>query len=234
MFMRNERIKSLLQRWFKLRFAVLYPFGVWAILSGFSSDESIRASAGFILLGLIIRSWANFYAIKTEKLTTSGPYAYVRHPLYLGSFLIMIGFLIMLRVHWLVSLIFVAVVIGVVYRQKIREEEDLLLRRFGEAYRDYKSNVPALLPLRFSPYPEGEKWPPSFRRYIRSQEYKLVIWTIVLAIVFHLKDEFILEGERLEINTFLLLLIAFLLGMVDVASEFFRHRSKNFSDLSIG
>ncbi len=232
--MRKERVKQLFKRWFKLRFAVLYPFGIWAILSGFSTDESIRASVGFILLGLIIRSWANFYAIKTEKLTTSGPYAYVRHPLYLGSFLIMIGFLVMLRVHWLVSLIFVAVVIGIVYRRKIQEEEALLFSRFGDEYLDYKSNVPALLPLRFSPYPKGEKWPPSFRRYIRSQEYKLVIWTIVLAIVFHLKDEFILEGEQLEINTFLLLLIAFLLGMMDVVGEFFRHRTKNFSDCSIG
>ena len=203
-------------------------------MSGFSTDESIRASAGFILLGLIIRSWANFYAIKTEKLTTSGPYAYVRHPLYLGSFLVMIGFLIMLRVHWFVSLLFIAVVIGIVYRRKIQEEEELLLSRFGDEYLDYKANVPALLPWKFSPYRKGEKWPASLRRYICSQEYKLIIWTIVLMIVFHLKDEFILEGEHLEINTFLLLLAAFLLGIVDVIGEFSRRKNKSICDISFG
>ncbi len=224
------RIKELLQRWFKLRFAILYPFGIWAVLSGFSTDESIRASAIFIVLGLIIRSWANFYAVKTEKLTTSGPYAYVRHPLYLGSFLIMVGFLVMLRVDWWVSLLFVAVVIGLIYRRKILEEESLLLRRFGEEYLDYRSKVPALFPFRLSPYRKGEKWGASFHRYLKSQEYKLVIWTIVLTIVFHLKDEFILEKEQMEINTFLLLLAAFLLGLTDLIGEFFRNRRKRVCD----
>ncbi|MCA9399552.1 MAG: isoprenylcysteine carboxylmethyltransferase family protein, partial [Candidatus Omnitrophica bacterium] len=51
-----------------------------------------------VIIGLLVRTWANGYAIKTEKLTTSGPYAHIRNPLYVGSFLIMTGLLIVLQV----------------------------------------------------------------------------------------------------------------------------------------
>lgn len=53
-----------------------------------------------VAAGLLIRSWANGYAIKMDKLTTSGPYAFVRHPLYAGTLLMLIGFTVILNSHW--------------------------------------------------------------------------------------------------------------------------------------
>jgi len=139
----NEKWKKRFKRWFKLRFAILYPLGVWAVISAHSTDKSIMKSIWVILLGLGIRSWANCYAIKMDKLTTSGPYAYVRHPLYLGSFLIMAGFLIMLNVPWYICLVCVGIVIGIVYKETIQKEEKMLEAKFGLEYIAYRKAIPA-------------------------------------------------------------------------------------------
>ncbi len=221
--MLSEKWKKRFNRWFKLRFAVLYPLGVWAVVSGFSTDRSIMRSIWFILAGLAIRSWANCYAIKLEKLTTSGPYGFVRHPLYLGSFLIMTGFLIMLNVHWLISLFCVLIVIGVVYKMTVEKEEKMLSDKFGQEYTKYQKAVPAFVP-RLTPYQGGQKWGPTLERYLRSQEYKLFIWMIILVIAFHLKEEFILEHESIDAKILALMAVAFLLGMIDLTGEFFRRK----------
>lgn len=224
--MKSAPWKERVVRLFKLRFAILYPFGIWAVVSGFSTDQSIRRSIWLIVLGLAIRSWSNCYAIKMEKLTTSGPYAYVRHPLYLGSFLIMTGFLIMLNVPWTISLMCVAIVIGVVYQWTIKREEGMLLNKFGQEYVEYRKAVRSFIP-RLVPFRGGQKWGMSFERYFRSQEYKLVIWMIILVIAFHLKEEFLIEGEKPDLKIILLLIMAFLLGLLDFSGELIRKKTKS-------
>src|SRR5580698_9130912 len=90
-------ITHRLQRSFKPRFAVIYPSAFFVLFFCSITDASLRSGIGYILAGLLIRLWSNGYAIKNDKLTTSGPYAFVRNPLYLGTFLIAIGFVIALR-----------------------------------------------------------------------------------------------------------------------------------------
>jgi len=221
--MLSEKWKKQLARWFKLRFAILYPLGIWAGIVGYSTDESIMRSIWIILLGLGIRAWANCYAIKMEKLTTSGPYAHVRHPLYLGTFLVMIGFLLMLNVNWIESLLLVAVVIGVIYKITIQKEEEMLINKFGNDYLEYKKHVPAFFPT-FFPFKGGEKWGPSLKRYLKSQEYKLFIWMIVLVIIFHLKQEIFIEKEIFDAKIILLIIASFLLGFADVGAGIFRKK----------
>ncbi len=221
--MLSEKWKKRLSRWFKLRFAILYPLGVWAIISGYPTDESIVHAVWLIVPGLLIRSWANCYAIKMEKLTTCGPYTHVRHPLYLGSFLIMLGFLVMLNVNLLISLICVATVIGVIYQSTIKKEERMLLTKFGQEYLEYCQAVPAFFP-RFRPFRGVGQWGFSIERYFKSQEYKLVIWVIILMIAFHLKEEFIIEGEGIDTKIMILMAVAFLLGAFDFIGEIFRKK----------
>jgi len=223
--MLSKKWKKRIKKWFKLRFLILYPLGVWAVISSYSTDESIIRSIWIILLGLGIRSWANCYAIKVEKLTTSGPYAYIRHPLYLGSFLVMVGFLIMLNVNWIGIILFVLVVIGIAYKMTVREEERILIDKFGNEYIKYQRSVPAFFPTVF-PFKGGQKWGPSSERYFRSQEYKLIIWMIILVIIFYLKGEFIVEQENVDSKSIFLIIVAFFLGFIDIVGEIMRKKQK--------
>jgi hypothetical protein len=181
------------------------------------------AGIWFIICGLLIRMWANGYAIKMEKLTTSGPYAFVRHPLYLGTMLLVIGFIIMLKIYYLGILLFFTVVI--VYSKTIKKEEEMLKDKFKDLFINYKKRVPAIVPTIF-PYAEGEKWAFSLGRLIRSQEYKLFIWIIVITIVFHLKDEIFFEHKKIDSSVWRLIIVAIILIFTDLFGEFIKWRMK--------
>src|SRR5208282_4816425 len=101
---------------------------------------SIRAGIGYVIAGLLIRLWSNGYAIKNDKLTTSGPYAFVRNPLYLGTFLIAIGFVIVLKsdpqyLEWFAGGIFL-LGLSLMYYHTINDEQGMLLTRYNDAYKD--------------------------------------------------------------------------------------------------
>ncbi len=208
-------VKERLKRWFKPRFAVLYPFAVFMIIFANCDDRSLGFGIWFIAAGELIRLWANGYAIKTEKLTTSGPYAFVRHPLYLGTLLLVTGFIIFLRVYYIGAALLAVMVI--VYARTIKEEECLLGRKFKE-YAGYKKKVPALFPTVF-PYKEGEKWSFSLERLVRSQEYKPVLWLGVIIIGFYLKGKLLAEKEPVDAGKIRLMAVAVLLIMADISGE---------------
>src|SRR4051794_32844619 len=65
-------------------------------------------------IGVAIRGWASGHIRKAERLATSGPYAYTRNPLYLGSFVLGAGFTIAAAVWWLVGL-FIILYLGIYY-----------------------------------------------------------------------------------------------------------------------
>lgn len=139
------------------------------------------------LLGTAIRAWAAGCIKKQRELTTTGPYAYTRNPLYLGSFLIGIGVTIA-GGQWIFTALFV-LFFFLVYRRTMKNEEALLEREFGEAYRRYRAEVPRLLP-RFTPY-RAEDAPTrpgaaaavysrartwfSARRYLRNREWEAAL-----------------------------------------------------------
>jgi len=210
------KFKNRFKRWFKLRFAIFYPFAIYVVFFANSDGKSIINGLWFILAGLFLRAWANGYAIKSEKLTTSGPYAFVRHPLYIGTFLLVLGFIIMLKIYY-VGTLFLLILVGIYYRTS-KKEEQLLGGKFKQQYIEYKNKTPAILPT-VSPYREGEKWPFSFKRLIKSQEYKLFLWMIILVIAFHLKDELFVEHETIDKKIIALIISAFVLGSIDFIGE---------------
>ena len=97
-----------------------------------------------ILLGEALRTWAAGCLIKDETLTVGGPYAHLRNPLYLGSLLSGLGFLIVMGDWWL-ALVFLSVSLAI-YVPTVKHEQDYLRRMYGEAYDAYCAAVPALLP----------------------------------------------------------------------------------------
>jgi protein-S-isoprenylcysteine O-methyltransferase Ste14 len=216
-------LPARIQRLFRLRFAVLYPLGVYLVFFTIPDDRSTVLGVPVMAVGMFMRLWSNGYAIKLDKLTTSGPYAFVRNPLYLGTALILLGLVLMLKV-FLIGLIFFAVIIAA-YVRTIRNEEKMLADKFGKAYLDYRSRVPAMWPT-FCPYAAGEKWPFSLERLWHSREHKVVIWMSIIAVAFHLKEEFLVEGEKADMKIIALIITACVLGLLDVLGEYIRARRK--------
>lgn len=119
-----------------------------------------------ILSGLLVRSWAAGNLVKCVTLTQSGPYALVRHPLYSGSFLLVLGFAI-LSGSWLS----VALVVGplvYIYSKTVSYEERLLTREFGGSWHAYAAKTPRLIPNRLPSFSEL-KW--SLSRWRANGEY---------------------------------------------------------------
>jgi len=116
--------------------------------------------------GLLLRGWAAGHLAKDRELATSGPYAYLRNPLYIGTLIVASGIVIAARSIWL-ALIFAAV-FSFVYLPVVELEEQHLREIFSD-YQAYASQVRRFLPgapstgsgRRFS-------WP----LYRRNEEYK--------------------------------------------------------------
>lgn len=120
---------------------------------------AILTGVPFILLGETIRTWASGFIKKDRELAQGGPYALTRNPLYLGNFLIGVGFSLMANNPAL--LILFLTVFAVIYGFTIKNEERSLLNKFGDSYLAYKSRVPVFFPVRiiplYPPFKKGDK-----------------------------------------------------------------------------
>ena len=132
-------------------------------------------SSLLIIPGLAIRALASGHVQKNERLTMTGPYAYTRNPLYLGSLILAVGFAIGARNWWigagLVS-IFLAIYVPV-----IRGEEAFLRGRFPE-FSEYASRVPRLLPRLSSLSSKGGTF--SWDLYWKHREYNATLGAIAM------------------------------------------------------
>jgi protein-S-isoprenylcysteine O-methyltransferase Ste14 len=161
-------------------FAVLY---VWLARPTW---RSIAMGAVVIVLGLLIRALASGHVHKNEALATSGPYAYTRNPLYLGSLLIGIGFVVAARSWWLG--IALAAIFFAIYVPVIRDEEGFLRQKFPE-FDEYARRVPRMFP-RLASYSSGaDEAPASFSwdLYWRHREYNALLGTLALQAALALK-----------------------------------------------
>ena len=100
------------------------------------------------LLGVFIRMWAQehiHYRLNLKgHLTTTGPYAFLRNPIYVGNTLICVSATILSEILWLVPVTIIWC--GIVYSFVVRYEEQHLLELYGEQYYKYMSTVPRWIP----------------------------------------------------------------------------------------
>jgi protein-S-isoprenylcysteine O-methyltransferase Ste14 len=89
------------------------------------------------LAGELLRGWAAGHLEKSREITRSGPYRFTRHPLYLGSTLIGVGF--MLAANSLVAAVVVALYLALTLVSAIRAEEAHLDEKFAGAYAEYRT-----------------------------------------------------------------------------------------------
>jgi protein-S-isoprenylcysteine O-methyltransferase Ste14 len=151
----------------------VFIYGIAVILVVFARPTPFSLGLGLaiISLGEALRFWAAGHLRKNDVLTTTGPYAYVKHPLYIGTTLITIGFCIMADSIYILA---VALLVFSFYYlpYKNRGEDERMKRLFGEAYLDYAEEVPDYIP-RSSPYGKsGGKW--RWRTFIRNSEEGIV------------------------------------------------------------
>ncbi len=135
---------------------------LWETLLGWKGDphlnplhllSNVLIFAGFILLAA---AWNVLYkAQRTHTLATTGPYAYIRHPQYVGFITIMTGFLM----QWpaLLTLVMFPILVTMYVRLARREEREVQAE-FGEAYARYAAQTPAFFPrLRHAPLKTSDR-----------------------------------------------------------------------------
>lgn len=132
------------------------------------SLPSLYAGLPVAIVGLVIRAWAAGHLAKNQRLATTGPYAYVRNPLYIGTATVATGFVIAAR-EPILALIFAAVFL-LVYLPVIQSEEQHLRDLFPE-YAPYAEAVASLRP-RTTPFARGRF---QSRLYWRNQEYNALL-----------------------------------------------------------
>jgi protein-S-isoprenylcysteine O-methyltransferase Ste14 len=133
------------------------------------SRVSLSIGLPVSLLGLMLRGWAAGHLAKNRQLATTGPYAYMRNPLYAGTLIVAGGIVIASFSPWL-ALIFLAIFL-LVYLPAIELEEQHL-RNLFPTYADYATQV-----KRFTPFSKwsGPEAPFAWALYVKNEEYKALI-----------------------------------------------------------
>ena len=145
------------------RFRVALGFLLAAVVLWLASPEWPTWTAGAVIAacGEILRIWAAGHLEKSREVTSSGPYRYMRHPLYVGSTLIGIGLAI--AATNLAVAVVIGVYLGLTLNAARRSEEAHLREKFGDAYDAYAENRV-----------EPEARPFSWARAIRNREHHAV------------------------------------------------------------
>ncbi len=140
----------------------------------------IAAGAIAILAGLAVRAAASGHIRKNRELTTTGPYAYTRNPLYLGSTLIAVGFLLAARNGWIAAAVLLMFLL--IYLPVIRAEEKYL-RGIFPGYDEYATRVPRLLPRLTAYRPAGasdDRGRFSRELYFKHREYQAALGSALM------------------------------------------------------
>ena len=163
----------------RVRVPLGFIFAIVFVLLAHPTRTSLIAGALVMLPGLALRGLASGHVQKDKQLTTSGPYAYTRNPLYLGSLMLAAGFAIAARSWWIVAVMLL--MFAVIYVPVIAGEERYLRQTFPD-YDDYARYVPRILP-RLTPY-GSQPSAYSSARYWKHREYEASIGcAVVLAIL---------------------------------------------------
>ena len=157
--------------WIKWRVRFGYVVGVAAFWFARPQMKWLAWGVCIAACGLLLRGYAAGHLRKHQQLAVSGPYAFTRNPLYLGSILLAAGFSV--ASHSWISTLLLAAYLAIFYPAVIRREQSELKAHYGAAFVEYAARVPAFWP-RLSPAmgsTERFSWP----LYRRNREYEAAI-----------------------------------------------------------
>jgi protein-S-isoprenylcysteine O-methyltransferase Ste14 len=164
----------------RIRVPLGFAFAAFYVWVARPTRLSIIVGTVLVVPGIALRALASGHVKKNEELATTGPYAYVRNPLYLGSLIMALGFAVAARNLWV--LLAMLMMFFLIYLPVIRNEEAYLRERFAN-FEDYARNVPRLLP-RWRAYGDGGSGFSS-DLYWRHREYNAVLGTaaVIVALI---------------------------------------------------
>lgn len=192
--MRNPiRFKNI-----KARFVLLYLLGALALIFLRPNALSFAAGGGLVLLGSVLRTWGAGHLVKNDRLTVTGPYAHLRHPLYAGTLLVGAGFALI--AGGTMSLLLLALLLPWFFFMYFPRKEEIESTRletlYGEDYASYRDEVPALLPSVRAWRPAthtdvfddlGRTW--SRDRYVDNNELGTLIALVVGLLLFAIRAQ---------------------------------------------
>ncbi len=182
-------------RQFFFKYRSYTPIPIAILIIYFASEQKPYYLLGLLMLlfGESIRIWAVSYAggkTRTRKvgapaLCTSGPYAFTRNPLYLGNMFMYIGITLVAgapNIIFMILIIFSFFMIQ--YTLIVSLEEETLTNLFGEAYINYKKNVPPIFP-RITPWKnKAETKRTPILKTLKTEKRTLQNVFLILALIF--------------------------------------------------
>ena len=166
----------------RLRIPLGFAFAVLYLWLARPTRMSLVGGGLLLLPGLLLRGLASGHVKKDKELTISGPYAYTRNPLYLGSLIRAAGFAVAARNWWIV--LAMMVMFAAIYIPVIAGEERFLRHTFPE-YADYALHVPRMLP-RLTRYGNQQAaYAPE--RYWKHREYQAALGCAAILAILAIK-----------------------------------------------
>lgn len=157
--------------WIKWRVRFGYLVGIAAFCFARPQLKWLVYGAAIAACGLLIRGYAAGHLRKHQQLAVSGPYAFTRNPLYLGSMLLAAGFCV--ASHSWISTLLLAAYLAVFYPVVIRREQAELTAHYGAAFVEYAARVPAFWPRLSPAMASTERF--SWSLYRQNREYEAAI-----------------------------------------------------------
>ena len=166
----------------RIRVPVGFAFAVLYLWLARPRAWSLASGIAVAIAGLVLRAIASGHVRKNETLTTTGPYAYVRNPLYLGTLITALGFAVAARSTWVVVAMIAIFVL--IYVPVIFAEEAFLRERFTE-FEQYAQHVARLWPrcTAFGDLPGSFSW----KLYWQHREYNALFGAALMVIALTFK-----------------------------------------------
>ena len=181
--MKESRASLVLSRW---RVPLGFVMAVFYFFLARPTPHSILTGCAVALVGLLWRAWASGMIRKNQVLATDGPYAFSRNPLYLGSFLLAVGFGWASGNAWVLAAVIVLFLM--IYWPVMRQEERELEGLFGERFEKYSGAVPFFWPWKGRALRAKEPRVFSWGQYWRNHEYNALLgFLAAMALLFLIK-----------------------------------------------
>lgn len=170
---RKLRYHEASRQWFAVLFVLLV-----SVMGEPQHQLPLYIGTGIAAVGALIRLWASGHVMKNKELATNGPYAFVRHPLYVGNILLLLGFSLASSLWW--SYLLMAALLFFYYPPTIAYEDAKLHNFFGESWEQWSKTTHALIPTwpkRSAESEQSSSW--SFKKsLIQNGEPIIVLYLI--------------------------------------------------------